>query len=198
MGYNKKKTAKLNYEHQDKMLDDQRKKRGLDKEKTGPYDRILGETRKNEEILSTVEKQLQKHHKESDKTKKLTEKWFDDESKRDDSTHKTNTLPINELAEEAQRRRMALRGDGDGFVKDHFQDHKKESVGLSEQNYGKLSKVMDEMDKLWMASSWSRLTTSEKKKITALKKERDAIALASIKVIDLDPNDDSCLTTNRK
>jgi hypothetical protein len=146
MGYNRKKQAQLKYEHHDKMLEKQREGKGHDEEKAGPYDRILGETRKDEEKVSIHQKQLEKHHREASETPRITEKWFEDENKRDDSTWKTNTLPINELAEEAQRRRMEYRGDGDGFVQDHFQEYKKKSVNLSDENYAKLSGVMDKMD----------------------------------------------------
>jgi hypothetical protein len=175
MGYNKRKTARLEYEHHDKMLEKQRAERGHNKEKSGTYNKILDEDRKGSEEISIHQKQLEKHHREASESPRIVEKWFEDENKRDDSTHKTNTLPINELAEEAQRRRMKYRGDGDGFVKDHFQDYKKESKNLFDQNYGKLSGVMSELDKLWMASSWNRLTTSEKKQVTALREERDCL-----------------------
>lgn len=174
MGYNKKE-AQVSYEHQDKSLDKQRAEKGHNEEKSGSYERILREKRKNSDQLSIHEKQLEKHHKEGKQSPKITEKWFEDEDKRDASAHSTNTLPINELAEEAQRRRIEMRGDGDGFVEDHFQNYKKKDSGLSKENYAKLSGAVNKMDKLWMASSWGRLTTSEKKTITDLKTEINEI-----------------------
>jgi hypothetical protein len=53
--------------------------------------------------------------------------------------------------------------------------NKKESVDLSKQNYGELSGVVNQIDKLWMASSWNRMTSSEKDSVKSLIAKRDKI-----------------------
>jgi hypothetical protein len=182
MAYNRKNARlaqkKLDYETTEPSLDDQRKKRGLENnEDDGHYDKILDEERKNEEESELTEKQLSKNksHKNEGKENKTIEARFDDERTvfsgdwRDERTWKTNTLPINELAEEAQRARMKAEGQGDGFLPTHYQEYKRENVGLGDENFAELKQVVDQMDKLWMASSFNRLTTSEKKQLKELK-----------------------------
>jgi hypothetical protein len=94
---------------------------------------------------------------------------------RDDRTHNTNTLPINELAEERQRKRMALRGDGDGFEPMHFQEYKKVDLDLTHENFANLAEINDEIDKVYTASAEKRMTTSEKIMVKALKEKRNKI-----------------------
>jgi hypothetical protein len=174
MKYNHKKIAQnLTYDHQDKALSDARESRGHVETEKLHYDRLLDEGRKNSEPTDIHEKQLSELH--NDDGKKLVETMLNDEGKRDDSTWDTNTLPINELAEEAQRARIKERGDGSGFNKSHYQKHKQESKDLSGKNYANLSDVVKQIDKMWMAASWNRMTTSEKKEIETLIAKRDNI-----------------------
>jgi len=174
MKFNNKKAQKSTIEHYDKMLDNNRKERSHESA-DGSYQKYLDKNRTNEEEKDLWEKTLSKHHSENKDQPRTTEARLNDADKRDDSTHKTNTLPINELAEEAQRARIEARGDGDGFEKDHFQDYKKESFNLSKQNYARLSGIISQIDKLWMASSWKRMTTAEKNDVKALIAKRDQI-----------------------
>jgi len=182
MAYNRKKAKlaqkKLDYETTEPWLEDQRKKRDHENnEGDGSYDRILDDERKKEEVSELTEKQLSKNksHKNEGKENKTIEARFDDERTvfsgdwRDDRTWKTNTLPINELAEESQRKRMKAEGQGDGFLPTHYQEYKRESIGLGDENFAELKQAVDQMDKLWMASSYNRLTTSEKKELKELK-----------------------------
>jgi hypothetical protein len=179
MKFNLKKSSKIAYEQIDRSLEDQRTERGhenLDGE--GSYDKALGETRKDKEIESITEKQFD--HKEPEQEKTLEARMDDERTHfsgnwRDDRTHKTNTLPINELAEERQRKRMELRGDGDGFEPAHFQEYKKESIDLMHENFAELKDLNNELDKVYTASSEKRMTTSERLKVTALKTKRNRI-----------------------
>lgn len=156
----------------DVLLDDNRKTQGDNTPKEQTYQSWLGKVRKDDENYDTYEKKLQKTHKEADQ--KTTEQWLNDENKRNNIANNTNTLPINELAEDAQRARIKARGDGDGFIKDHFQDYKKESFNLDEK-INQLTEINRMIDKLWMAASWGRMTTSERKKISTLQQRRDTI-----------------------
>ena len=160
--------------HYDVLLDENRKDRGHDEPAKGTYQSWLRRVRKDDENADSYEKKLQKNHKEATQDQKTTEEWLNDEDKRSNITHKTNTLPINELAEESQRARIKARGDGDGFVSDHFQDYKKESADLSGK-IEKLTEINRMLDKLWMAASWGRLTTAERKQASSLQQERDSI-----------------------
>lgn len=170
MGFNLKK-AKVEYEHQDAMLEDNREEKGHASPESGTVEKNLEETRKDDKP-STWEKRLEKHHTESKDKVATTEARLETEEKRDDRTHKTNTLPINELAEEAQRARLKARGEKT-TDKDHFQQYKKEDIGLSKADFARLDGVNRQIDELWMASSWDRLTTSEKRSMRVLLAERN-------------------------
>ena len=179
MAYNKRKATAQKKETIEPTLEDQRKKRGHEKvDEDGNYDRILDKTRKNQDESNLIEKQFD--HKE-DKENKTIEARMDDERTvlpgnwRDDRTHKTNTLPINELAEESQRARMKEEGQGDGFESNHYQSYKREDIKLSKENFAELKEAVDQMDKLWMASSYNRLTTSEKKDLRQLMAKRNEL-----------------------
>lgn len=161
-------------QHYDARLEDNREARGHDTPAEGTYQKWLGRTRKEDENSDSYEKKLQKTHKEDKQDQKTTEAWLNDEDKRSNITHATNTLPINELAEEAQRARIKARGDGDGLVEDHFQDYKKEDLDLNGK-IKKLTEINRMIDKLWMAASWGRLTTAERKQISSLQQERDVL-----------------------
>jgi hypothetical protein len=173
MGFNLKQ-AKVDYEHQDKMLKDKRDQRGHEPPEDGNYERNLNKNRGEETEASTVEQKLSKLHTEDSDKPKVTEARLDDADKRDDTTHKTNTLPINELAEEAQRARLKDRGEKT-TDKTHFQKHKQEDLNLSNSNFAKLDGINKQIDELWMASSWNRLTTSEKQKVRSLVASRNKI-----------------------
>ena len=176
MKFNIRKAKKdVGYQHYDALLEKNRKEKGHTDNPEGTYEDALKNNRKDKEIVSITEKQLSKHHTEDKKTAKITERWLDDEKKRDDSTHKTNTLPINELAEEAQRKRIKARGDGNGLDKDHFQQYKKEDLGLSEKNFGRISDVNHKLDALLTQYAGKRITNKEKQEIEALQKTRDSI-----------------------
>ena len=128
-----------------------------------------------EQYDALLEKKLKIHHGDEKNIPTVTEARLDDADKRDDRTHKTNTLPINELAEEAQRARIKARGDGDGLEKDHFQEYKKQDLGLMDANFARLSTVNSKIDKLFMSASWNRLTTGEKYQLKKLIAQRDEI-----------------------
>jgi len=179
MKFNLKKANKIAYDHTDKGLADQRddmNHHNTDGE--GSYDRLLDENRSNKEIIDITEKQLGNEDPNADKT---IEARMDDKRQllpgnwRDDRTHKTNTLPINELAEERQRKRMKDSGLGDGFETQHFQEYKKENLDLTHANFADLSDVINEIDKVYTATSIGRVTTSEKIKIKALTAKRNKI-----------------------
>jgi hypothetical protein len=173
MKFNMKKTKTAqSHEHYDAMLNKQREQRGHSSSDNETYQKQLSTVRKDKENADNYEQKLKSTHKEEKQDQRITEQWLNDEDKRSDITHATNTLPINELAEEAQRARIKARGDGDGFVEDHFQDYKKESMDLNGK-IKKLTEINRMIDKLWMASSWGRLTTAEKKKVSSLQKQRD-------------------------
>lgn len=173
MGYNRKKAGKSDFIHYDKALDNNRKKRGHDSFNIKQYDAMLEEHRDGEEKCSTTEKQLRPTRLDS--APKTTEALLNSAKKRDDSAHNTNTLPINELAEEAQRKRIKGRGDGDGFEKGHFQKYKTESSDLSANNYANLSGIINQIDKMWMAAAWNRMTKDEKTNVKTLIAKRDEI-----------------------
>lgn len=173
MGFNLKK-AKIEHGHYDDLLDQERDEKGHESPDGGNYDRNLSENRKDKEETDIWEKTLSKHHTEDSDTPRVTEARFEDAEKRDDRTHKTNTLPINELAEEAQRARLKARGES-GVDESHFQQYKKEDLNLSQSNFARLDKINRQMDKLWMSSSWSRLTTAEKRTMRQLMEERNKI-----------------------
>jgi len=187
MKYNIKKVKlsqkKLDHETTEPWLDDQRKKRGHENiEDEGNFDRVLDDERKNDEETELTEKQFKKNkkHKKASEEKTLEARMDDDRTVlpgnwRDDRTHKTNTLPINELAEEKQRARMKAEGQGDGLIEGHYQSYKKETIGLSDENFATLKEAVDQMDHLWMASSFNRLTTSEKKKVKELQAKRNKL-----------------------
>jgi len=174
MGFNLKK-AKIDREHTDSLLEEKRNKNNHVPPEEGTIEMNLKKNDKSKEDASVLEKRLKKHHAEDKKQAKTIEARMDDEKKRDNRTHKTNTLPINELAEEAQRARLKARGEKDVLDKSHFQNHKKEDLGLSKENFAKLDGINRTIDKLWMASSWNRLTTAEQNTIKKLIKERDNI-----------------------
>jgi len=173
MGFNLKK-AKIDYEHQDAMLEEKRDQRGHESPKDGNYERNLNKDRAKEAEPAVFEKTLSKHHKEAGDEARVTEARLEDGDKRDDRTHKTNTLPINELAEESQRARLKARGEPT-VDKTHFQKYKQEDLGLSKENFAQLDGINREIDKLWMASSWNRLTTKEKQTVRKLVASRDKI-----------------------
>jgi hypothetical protein len=179
MKFNLKKAQHIAYEHTDKMLEKKRNKRDHHNvDDDGSYDRVLKDTRKEKEIISITEKQF--NHGEEEQAKTLEARMddkreFSPENWRDDRTHKTNTLPINELAEERQRKRMKLRGDGDGLDESHFQNYKKEDLDLMHANFAGLIEINKEIDKVYTASSAHRMTTSEKRKIESLKNQRNKI-----------------------
>lgn len=175
MGFNLKK-ARVEYEHEDALLENNRKDRGHVSPESGTIEKNLDQGHTGEEP-SISEKRLQKHHTEAKDKAAVTEARLDREEKRDDRTHHTNTLPINELAEEAQMARLKARGET-GIDKDHFQQYKKEDLGLSKENFARLSRldgINRQIDKLWMASSWDRLTTAEKKSVRMLLAERNKL-----------------------
>jgi len=175
MKFNRKKTRIVTAsETYDALLDDSRKKMGHDKPVDGTYQKNLEKSRKDNENKDSYEQKLKSTHKESDQKQRTTEQWLNDENKRSDITHHTNTLPINEMAEESQRARIKARGDGDGFVDGHFQDYKKEDLDLHGK-IQKLTEINQMIDKLWMAAAWGRLTTAEKKQVSSLQKKRDNI-----------------------
>ena len=177
MAFNLKKHAqsKIQYEHTDKYLEKNRKDRGHDSDAyKGTYENHLGDTRKDKDQLSITDKQLDIHHENATEDRTI-EARMNEANLRDDRTWKTNTLPINELAEEAQRARMDAEGKGDGLIKDHYQQYKKEDLGLSKENFAELKNAIHAIDELWMASSKSRLTTSERKKLKQLTAKRDSL-----------------------
>lgn len=174
MGFNLKK-AKVEHEHHDALLDKKREQRGHESPKDGNYERNLVKNQKEEGEPALYEKRLEKHHTEAGDKPRVTEARFEDEPRaRDDRTHKTNTLPINELAEEAQRARLKARGEKT-VDETHFQQYKREDIGLSRSNFARLDDINRQMDRLWMASSWNRLTTDERKQIRKLMASRDSI-----------------------
>jgi len=173
MGFNLKK-AKVEYSHTDALLDEKRKQRGHESPDGGNYEKNLFKNHKDKDETDLWEKSLKKHHKEESDSPRTTEARLEDGDKRDDRTHKTNTLPINELAEEAQRARLKDRGEKT-TDETHFQQYKKENLDLSKANFARLDGINRQIDKLWMASSWSRLTSAEKKKVRTLVEERDNI-----------------------
>ena len=174
MGFNLKKAKVIEYVHQDELLQNKRDQRGHESPKDGNYERNLEKDRKKEVEPSTIQEKLSEKHSENSDEARTTERRLEDAEKRDSRTHKTNTLPINELAEEAQRARLKSRGEKT-LDKNHFQQYKKEDLELSSSNFAKLDGINREIDKLWMASSWDRLTTSEKQKMRILMASRNKI-----------------------
>ena len=174
MGFNLKQ-AKIEYEHQDEMLKNNREQKGHTPLKDGNYELNLSKNRPEESMPAIWEKNIAKHHTENDDTPRVTEARLEDADKRDNRMHKTNTLPINELAEEAQRARLKERGEKSITDPTHFQRYKQEDIGLSKANFARLDGINRQIDKLWMASSWDRLTTSEKQKMRSLMASRDKI-----------------------
>ncbi|MFW5890708.1 MAG: hypothetical protein ACOCUI_00650 [bacterium] len=172
MGFNLKK-AKIDYKQEEGLLEDRRKNLNQEPMNDGFYERNFSKERKKhkEEIW---EKSLSKKHTEGKDSPSITEAKFEKSKKHDDRTHKTNTLPINELAEESQRKRLEARGES-GIDEKHFQNYKKKDLKLTKENFSKLENINKQIDELWMASSWNRLTTSEKKKIKNLISSRDKI-----------------------
>jgi len=173
MGFNLKK-ASVEYDHQDRMLKEKREQRGHKSPKDGSYERNLSRNRDDKPETSIWEKTLSKHHEEENDSARVTEARLNDAKKRDDRLHKTNTLPINELAEESQRARLKERGEKT-VDPSHFQRYKKEDLNLSNSNFARIDTINRQIDHIWMASSWDRLTTSEKQKVRVLMASRDGI-----------------------
>jgi hypothetical protein len=176
----RKKSAKAKHELTNKSLDKQRKDKGFESvDGKGAYNSHLEKTRKDKDLDHTTDKQLDPHHENAKENKTIEARMDDDRELfsgnwRDDRTHKTNTLPINELAEENQRARMEAAGQGSGIDESHFQEYKKKDLGLSKEDWGELKDAIKQIDKLWMASSSNRLTTGEKMRITQLQARRDS------------------------
>ena len=170
MSFNLKKYSQRHY---DKSLEKNRKDRGHDNwNNDGTLNNLLDQDRKNSDEKYIYNKRLEKHHNQPSQQTIIEERFNSSERWRDDRTWKTNTLPINELAEEMQRKRLKSRGE-EPLDKSHFQKYKNESKNLYDMNFSDVKKVSDDIQGIWRKVAGNRLTSKEKIKLAKLYSKLD-------------------------
>jgi len=209
MSFNAKK-AKLEYQTEEGFLKDQRKDQDREeKEYRGTLEDRLSATQKGDEVTDLTEKQMDSLDRK-EATTIQEERLGSEDSKvynhRHDKTSATNTIPVNELAEERQKERLAKLQDkmneevGEAETKRIFEDYigdqrlgekatvkieknesyadyKKENLELSKENFARIASIDKKIMRIWKKSSSAKLSTDQEKEITKLKEEKSQIII---------------------
>jgi len=204
------KKAKLEYQTEEGFLKDQREAQDREeKEYRGTLEDRLSATQTGEEITDLTEKQMDSLDRK-EATTIQEERFGSEESKvynhRHDKTSATNTMPVNELAEERQKERLAKLQDkmnkevGEAETKRVFEDfvgeqrlgdkatvkveknepyadYKKENLELSKENFARLASIDKKIMGVWKTANSQKLSKEQEEEITKLKEEKSGILI---------------------